>query len=44
MTQKEKTIYLHVLEWKPEGIEFNGIVGKPSKASSWQTRNARLCR
>ena len=32
MTQKDKTIYLHVLEWKPEGIEFNGIVGKPSKA------------
>jgi len=32
MTQKDKTLYLHVLEWKPEGIEFNGIVGKPSKA------------
>ena len=32
MTQKDKTIYLHILEWKPEGIEFNGIVGKPSKA------------
>ena len=32
MTQKDKTIYLHVLEWKPEGIAFNGIVGKPSKA------------
>lgn len=32
MTQKEQTVYLHVLEWKKEGIEFNGIVGKPSKA------------
>ena len=31
MTQKEQTVYLHVLEWKKEGIEFNGIVGKPSK-------------
>ncbi|MGJ8649404.1 MAG: alpha-L-fucosidase [Opitutaceae bacterium] len=31
MTQKDQTIYLHVLEWKKEGIEFNGIVGKPSK-------------
>ncbi len=32
MTQKDQTLYLHVLEWKPEGIEFNGIVGKPTKA------------
>ncbi|EMI43326.1 alpha-L-fucosidase [Rhodopirellula sp. SWK7] len=32
MTQKDKTLYLHVLEWQPDGIEFNGIVGKPSKA------------
>ncbi|WPJ97066.1 alpha-L-fucosidase [Coraliomargarita algicola] len=32
MTQKGQTLYLHVLEWKPEGIEFNGIVGKPAKA------------
>ena len=32
MTQKGKTVYLHVLEWKPEGIEFDGIIGKPSKA------------
>ncbi len=32
MTQKDKTVYLHVLEWKAEGIEFNGIVGKPAKA------------
>ena len=32
MTQKDKTVYLHVLEWKKEGIEFNGIVGKPAKA------------
>lgn len=31
MTQKEQTVYLHVLEWKKEGIEFNGIIGKPSK-------------
>ncbi len=32
ITQKDKTLYLHVLEWKPEGIRFNGIVGKPAKA------------
>ena len=32
MTQKDKTVYLHVLEWKAEGIEFNGIVGKPARA------------
>ena len=32
MTQKGQTIYLHVLEWKPDAIEFNGIIGKPSKA------------
>jgi len=32
MTQKGRTLYLHVLEWKPKGIEFNGIVGKPSQA------------
>ncbi|EMI56148.1 alpha-L-fucosidase [Rhodopirellula sallentina] len=32
MTQKDKTLYLHVLEWPPEGVEFNGIIGKPSKA------------
>ncbi|MEI6892641.1 MAG: alpha-L-fucosidase, partial [Pontiella sp.] len=32
MTQKDKTVYLHVLEWTPEEIEFNGIVGKPVKA------------
>ena len=31
MTQKDQTVYLHVLEWRKEGIEFNGIVGKPSK-------------
>lgn len=24
--------YLHILEWKPEGIEFNGIIGRPTKA------------
>jgi len=32
MTQKDQTVYLHVLEWKKEGIAFNGIVGKPTKA------------
>ncbi|MDF7800830.1 alpha-L-fucosidase [Pontiellaceae bacterium B1224] len=32
MTQKDQTVYLHVLEWKSEGIEFNGIIGKPTKA------------
>ncbi|MDF7806404.1 alpha-L-fucosidase [Pontiellaceae bacterium B12219] len=32
MTRKNKTVYLHVLEWKPEGITFNGIIGKPAKA------------
>ncbi|VGO13137.1 hypothetical protein PDESU_01691 [Pontiella desulfatans] len=32
ITQKDKTLYLHVLEWKPEGIDFNGVVGKPIKA------------
>ncbi len=32
MTRKDQTVYLHVLEWKKSGIEFNGIVGKPSRA------------
>jgi alpha-L-fucosidase len=32
MTQKDQKIYLHVLEWEPKEIEFNGIIGKPSKA------------
>jgi len=32
MTQKDQNVYLHVLEWKKEGIEFNGIIGQPSKA------------
>jgi alpha-L-fucosidase len=32
MTQKDQTVYLHVLEWKAEGIEFNGLVGKPITA------------
>ena len=32
MTQEYQTVYLHVLEWKPNGIVFNGIVGKPAKA------------
>ena len=30
MTQKDQTVYLHVLEWKKEGIEFNGLIGKPA--------------
>jgi alpha-L-fucosidase len=32
MTQKDQTVYLHVMKWNPDGIEFNGIVGKPAKA------------
>lgn len=32
MTQKDNKLYLHVLEWRADGIEFNGIVGKPLKA------------
>ncbi|MGB7327859.1 MAG: alpha-L-fucosidase [Rubripirellula sp.] len=32
MTHKDQTVFLHVLEWKPDGIEFNGIVGEPTKA------------
>jgi len=32
MTTKENKIYLHVLEWTPKEIKFNGIIGKPSKA------------
>jgi alpha-L-fucosidase len=32
MTQKDQTLYLHVLEWKANGIDFTGIVGKPVKA------------
>ena len=31
MTQKGRTVYLHVLEWEPKGIVFNGLVGKPAK-------------
>ncbi len=31
ITQKENKLFLHVLEWKPEGIEFNGIIGEPEK-------------
>ena len=30
MTQKDQTVYLHVLEWNADGIEFNGLVGQPS--------------
>lgn len=32
MTRKPKTLYLHVLKWNPDGIVFNGVVGKPAKA------------
>ncbi|CAA6691709.1 MULTISPECIES: alpha-L-fucosidase [unclassified Lentimonas] len=32
MTQKDQSLYLHVMKWQPGSIEFNGIVGKPSKA------------
>ncbi|MEP2774686.1 MAG: alpha-L-fucosidase [Luteolibacter sp.] len=32
MTQKDQTIYLHVLEWNKDGIEFNGIADEPAKA------------
>ena len=32
MTQKDQTVYLHVLQWKSDGIEFNGLVGQPPKA------------
>nr|QTJ01951.1 GH29 fucosidase [uncultured bacterium] len=31
MTQKNQTLYLHILEWQKKGLVFNGIVGKPSK-------------
>ena len=31
MTQKDQTVYLNVLEWKKEGIEFNGLIGEPAK-------------
>lgn len=31
VTQKEKKLYLHVLEWKKEGISFNGIINEPAK-------------
>ena len=32
MTTKGRKLYLHVLEWNPEGIAFNGLVSKPAKA------------
>ncbi|MDP4625878.1 MAG: alpha-L-fucosidase [Akkermansiaceae bacterium] len=32
MTQKDQTVYLHVMKWNPESIEFNGLVGAPTKA------------
>jgi alpha-L-fucosidase len=32
MTQKDQTVYLHVMNWTPCQIEFNGLMGKPAKA------------
>jgi alpha-L-fucosidase len=32
MTQKQTKLYLHVMKWNPQGIVFNGVVGKPEKA------------
>ena len=32
MTQKDQTVYCHVLEWKAGSIEFNGLIGQPGKA------------
>ena len=32
MTQKENRLYLHVLKWNPDGIMFNGLISKPTKA------------
>jgi alpha-L-fucosidase len=33
MTQKGQTVYLHVMKWEPNKIVFNGILGKPVKAT-----------
>jgi len=32
MTQKEGMLYLHVLKWNPDGIEFNGVKSKVTRA------------
>lgn len=32
MTQKGDTLYLHVMKWNANGIRFDGVIGKPSKA------------
>jgi alpha-L-fucosidase len=32
MTQKDRTVYLHVMKWHPDVIEFYGLVGQPAKA------------
>jgi len=31
ITQKPKTLYLHIMKWPREGVVFNGIVSKPAK-------------
>jgi len=31
MTQKDQTVYLHVLKWNADEIEFNGLLGKPAR-------------
>ncbi|MEN8127718.1 MAG: alpha-L-fucosidase, partial [Planctomycetota bacterium] len=32
MTQKDNKLYLHVLKWNADGIRFNGLISKPTKA------------
>jgi len=32
ITQKRNTLYLHVMQWSPEGITFQGLASRPSKA------------
>jgi alpha-L-fucosidase len=32
MTQKGNKLYLHVLKWNANGIQFKGLISKPSKA------------
>ena len=41
MTQKGQTLYLHVMNWSPDALEFNGIVGKPVKATFLADPNGR---
>ena len=31
MTQKDNTLYLHVLNWNADGIQFNGLISTPTK-------------